>query len=633
MDSSPLHGELLGVERLEERARALAAEFTLARSPQRGPPRLLRRLDHDARALRQTYRTLAGDVRRGEPGTPAAEWLLDNFHLVEGELREIRRYLPTRYYLELPRLAVRGLAGTARVYAMAVELLRYSDARLDAQRLDRFVNAFQAVAPLSIGELWAWPSMLKLALIEHLRRLSEELLHSRAGRRDADEYFNVFEGAQPDGRTPPLPQELHVAFVDQLLQRMREYGAGAAELRKLLEDRLEAMGATVEDAVRAEHQRQAMNHVSMANSITSLRLCSTIDWNDYVEGVSLIEHILQRDPAGLYSRMDFASRDRYRHAVEEMAEPSGEAQVRVAQRAIASARLAAESPVHDPRTAHVGWHLIGAGRRELELDVATRPTPRQWVERQLFAWATPFYLGSLALITALCVLAAVAVARAAGAPAWMWWWTGALVLIPGSELAVSFMQRVVHRFTRPVPLPRLDLRLGIPEVARTMVVVPTLISSVEGVQELIEHLEVHALGNADPFIHFALLTDFPDAATATLPGEDLVLAAAVAGIDELNARYAPGTSDRFYLFHRARQWNGSEDVWMGWERKRGKLEEFNRLLRGATDTGFVTRVGEASVLPLVRYVITLDSDTRLPRDAARRLIGVIEHPLNRPRFD
>jgi cyclic beta-1,2-glucan synthetase len=192
LDSSPLHGELLGVDRLEESARALAAEFTLARDPRRAPPHLLRRLSDDARMLRHAYRTLGGDVRRGEPSHPAIDWLLDNFHLVEGELREIRRHLPSRYYLELPKLAARGRAGSARVYAMAVELLRYSDARLDAQRLERFMNAYQTVAPLSIGELWAWPSMLKLALIEHLRRLSEELLESREGRREADRFFAVF---------------------------------------------------------------------------------------------------------------------------------------------------------------------------------------------------------------------------------------------------------------------------------------------------------------------------------------------------------------------------------------------------------------------------------------------------------
>ena len=269
LDSSPLHGELLGVERLEERARALAAEFTLARNPRRGADRLLRRLSDDTRVLRHAYRALAGDVRRGEPIGLAAKWLLDNFHLVEGELLEIRRHLPTRYYLELPRLATRGHSGHARVYAMAVELLRCSDARLDAQRLDRFINAYQTVAPLSIGELWAWPSMLKLALIEHLCRLSKELLESRRGRLEADRCFVDFENAGANERLPLLPKVLHVAFVDQLLQRMREYGAGAAELRKQLEERLDAAGATVEDAVRAEHQREAMNHLSMGNSITS----------------------------------------------------------------------------------------------------------------------------------------------------------------------------------------------------------------------------------------------------------------------------------------------------------------------------------------------------------------------------
>jgi cyclic beta-1,2-glucan glucanotransferase len=633
LDSSPLHGELLGVERLEERARALAAGFTLSRNPRRGPPRLLRRLSDHTRVLRHAYRILAGDVRRGEPIAPAAEWLLDNFHLVEGEMREIRHHLPTRYYRELPKLATRELAGTARVYAMAVELLRYSDARLDARRLNRFVYAYQTVAPLTIGELWAWPSMLKLALIEHLSRLSEELIESRERRLEADRRFAGFESALASGRAPVLPHLLHVAFVDRLLQRMREYGAGAAGLRKQLEERLDAAGTTVEDAVRAEHQRQAMNHLSMGNSITSLRLCATLDWNEYVEGVSVIEQILQRDPPGVYGRMEFTSRDRYRHAVESLADPSGEAQVRVALRAIESARQASETLGTQSRAAHVGYHLIGGGRRELESDVAHHPPLRQRLKRALFEYSTPFYLGSIALLTALGVAAALAAGGGLAVPGWMQLGVAALALIPASEFAVAFMHRFVHRIAGPLPLPRLDLRGGIPEPARTMVIVPTLISSAEGARALVEHLEVHALGNMDPHLHFALLTDFPDAATERLPGEDDVLAAAITGIEALNARYAPGTADRFYLFHRARRWNGSQGVWMGWERKRGKIEEFNRLLRGAADTSFTVQVGDPGILSRVRYCITLDSDTRLPRDAARQLIGVIEHPLNRPRFD
>jgi len=609
----------------------LAAEFTLSRNPRRGPPRLLRNLADDARVLRHAYRLLAGDVRRGEPIAPAAEWLLDNFHLVEAEMREIRHHLPTRYYRELPKLATRELAGTARVYAMAVELLRYSDARLDPERLRRFIVAYQTVAPLTIGELWAWPSMLKFALIAHMRRLSAELIESRAGRVAADRLFAEFELAQRNGRLPRLPYQLHVAFVDQLLQRMREYGAGAAGLRRQLEERLSASGTTVEDAVRAEHQRQAMNHLSMGNSITSLRLCSTLDWNEYVELVSLIEQILRRDPTGVHGRMDFASRDRYRHAVEALADPTGEAQVRVALRAIESARQAAEKLGADSRAAHVGYHLIGGGRRELEFDVAHHPPFRRRLKEMVFTYASPIYLAALALLTGLGVAAALVAAAAAQAPGWMRFWTGLLALIPASELAVAFTHRVVHRFARPMLLPRLDLRGGVPESARTMVIVPTILSSTENARTLLEHLEVHALGNTDPRIHFALLTDFPDADAEHVPGEEELLATAIAGIEALNARYAPGTADRFYLFHRARRWNASEGVWMGWERKRGKIEEFNRFLRGAG--GFAVQIGAPGILPHIRYGITLDSDTRLPRDAARRLIGVIEHPLNRPRFD
>ena len=302
-------------------------------------------------------------------------------------------------------------------------------------------------------------------------------------------------------------------------------------------------------------------------------------------------------------------------------------------RAIESARQAAEKLGTDSRAAHVGYHLIGPGRRGLESDVAHHPPARHRLKRLVFEHATPIYLGSLALLTGIGVTVAVAAAGVSQAPRSTWIWVAALALIPASEFAVALMHRVVHRIARPWPLPRLDLRGGVPEHARTMVIVPTLISSVEGARALAEHLEVHALGNMDPHIHFALLTDFPDAPSEHLPGEDEVLAAAVAGIEALNARYAPGTADRFYLFHRARRWNGSEGVWMGWERKRGKIEEFNRLLRGATDTSFTVRVGDPEILPRVRYCITLDSDTRLPRDTARQLIGVIEHPLNRPRFD
>jgi cyclic beta-1,2-glucan synthetase len=627
----PFRDELLSVERLDERARSLAARFTVDPSG-RAARSVFPRFDDNVRVLREAYRTLAGDVHRGEFVTAAAEWLLDNFHLVASEIRDVRENLPRGYYGELPKLAAREQAGNARVYALAVELIRHSDSSLDRAQLVRWLDAFQTVAPLTIGELWAWPSMLKLALVENLRRLAEETLAARAARRAADAHVERIDAAGK-GVPPPLPRALHAALVVQLLQRVREYGPRLSAVRTALDAHLAADRQTAEEAIRGEHQREAAAQVSVANVITSLRLCSTLDWTRYVEAVSLVERVLQRDPAGVHGRMEFLSRDRYRQAVEELADGTGEAQVRVALRAVESAREAAESDGPGARAAHVGYHLIGKGRPELEADVAWRPGAGTRLRRFAFAHATAAYLGAIALATAALVGAGAAYARHENASTWVQVGVALLLLLPASEVAVALVQRLAARFAPPRRLPRLDLSAGIPEDARTLVAVPTLLTSIEEVGRLLERIEVLALGNLDPRIHFAILGDFADAATRDLPGDAAILAAARGGIEALNARLGEGRGDRFFLFHRARQWNPAEGAWMGWERKRGKLEELNRLLRGATDTSYDVQVGDRSVLPDVRYCITLDSDTRLPRDGAKKLVGVIAHPLNRPRFD
>ena len=371
----------------------------------------------------------------------------------------------------------------------------------------------------------------------------------------------------------------------------------------------------------------------MANAITSLRLFSSLDWRQYVESVSLVEHVLQRDPAGAYGRMDFLSRDRQRQAVEELAAPNGDAQVRVALRAIESARQAAAKGSTGDRAAHVGYHLIDHGRPGLELDLAYRPKLANRIKRLVFTRATLLYLGSIGLSTGALLAAAAMLARHEGASIRLLALLSLLLFVPAADVAIAIAQRLIAWAIPPRRLPRLDFADRIPEDARTMVVVPTMLTSTASVASLLEHIEVLALGNLDPHIHFAILSDFVDADVCDLPGDPPILAAAREGIENLNRRFGPDHAERFFLFHRARRWNTQERVWMGWERKRGKIEEFNRLLRGAADTSFTVQVGELGILQSVRYCITLDTDTRLPRDVAKTLIGIISHPLNRPRFD
>ena len=336
----PFREELLSAERLEERALGLAASLTVDPSGRRRARSIYPRLTDNARVLRHAYRTLAHDVREGAFVTPATEWFLDNFHLISSEIIEVRENLPRRYYGELPPLAGRQ-ADEARIYAIAVELLRHSDSRLELPQLQRFLNSYQRVAPLTIGELWAWPSMLKLALIENLRRLADEILESRAARRAADTFVSrIDEGPQDAAIT--IPADSHDAYLVQMLHRAREYDVRRSPLRAALEAHLIARNTVAEEVVRVEHQRQATSQASVANAITSLRLCATIDWRQYVESVSLVDNVLRRDPAGVYARMDFLSRDRQRQAVEELAESSGEAQVRVALKAVETARQHAD---------------------------------------------------------------------------------------------------------------------------------------------------------------------------------------------------------------------------------------------------------------------------------------------------
>ena len=631
----PFRDELLSIERLEERALSLAASFTIDPNPRRRARNIFPRFDDNAAVLREAYRTLAEDLRTGQSITSAAEWLLDNFHLVTSEIRDIRQHLPGTYYRQLPTLAPREQDGHTRIYAMAVELVRHSDSRIDRQQLAVFINSYQRVAPLTIGELWAWPSMLRLALIENLRRLAAEIMEARRARLAADAYVARLEREEGD-IARPLPAALDTSSVVQLLHRIREHGLRQSSIRAAVEEHLAASETTAEAAIRSEHQRQAAAQVSVANAITSLRLCSVLDWRQYFESVSLVEQVLQRDPAGAYGRMDFLSRDRQRQAVEELAPTTGEAQIRVALKAVESARQAAVRGSAGGADSHVGYHLIDQGRLGLEADVAYRPRLAKRIRRLVFAHATLLYLGPIAILTSFLMAGAAAYLRHEGGSPRAMVLTLLLLLIPATDMAIALAQRVIAWAIPPRRLSRFDFTdhvHQVPDDARTMVVVPTLLTSVESVAELLEHMEVLALGNLDPCIHFAILSDFVDAPSEVAPDDAAILEAARQGVTELNRRFGPEHSDRFFLCHRARHWNARERTWMGWERKRGKIEEFNRLLRGAADTGFSVQVGATGILPSVRYCITLDTDTRLPRDAAKQLIGIIAHPLNRPRLD
>ena len=587
------------MSRLASAARQLARGHELAaRPPSRPSP--VTHLKELRAYLRATHQGYVEASERELAISYAAEWLLDNYYMVEQAIREVRQDLPDGYYRLLPKLDTPGHEGYTRIHDISVHIIEQCEAHLDAERIGRFVQEYQQVTPLQMGELWALPTMLRLGTLENLARAFESILDEEVLESDT---LNVAAGG-------PQPE------------------------------------------------------VVVANSILSLRMLSTQDWDIFIESVSLVDRVLRADPAGAYSHMEFDTRDRYRKAVEKLARATGREERDVAQAAIdlaagageasdasrsASAAEAAQTTEGDgrgpateplaeptahrlsdmPRNTHVGYYLIDAGRDVLERAIGYRPSLGGRLRATVLRHPAPFYFGAIALVAVLLVAAAAYFVSWAGGSAGQMALAVVVAVIPAITLAVEAANQVATRAVPPRVLPKLDLEMGVPDAYRSVVVIPALLGSEADVEHLVEQLERHHLGNADPNVLFALLTDLPDADAQHLPDDDALVDAARAQIRRLNATYGVDECRPFYLFHRERRWNPAEGRWMAWERKRGKLMEFLGYLTGHGEGSYVVHEGDLERLRGVRYVITLDADTLMPRGTALRLIGTLTHPLNR----
>ena len=631
-----LRRAVFAIEQLELHARSLAAAHELGRYRRGG--RLIERLSESERVIARCHDLMSRAHDDGRRLTPAAEWLLDNHYLIEEQAYLARKHFPRGYSRRLPRLANGELAGSPRIYDIILTFVAHVDGRLDDEALSRYLAAYQSVTHLTMGELWSVPIMLRLALIENLRRVAVSMSLQRlhcdyaaawAKRIDApsDKHESaVLVLAEMVRDDPPLS----TAFVAHFTEALKGRGVTATFVLAWLEQRLLERGQTIEEVVRADSQTQAADQASMANSIASLRLVNATEWRDLVEASSSTEQILRSEPAGVYARMDFATRDTYRHVVEATARRRHLSEDDVARTvvALAAARHAEE---RTDVAAHVGYFLIDRGRPHLERALRGRRASRLLPRRAVRALVLLAWLGPAALLSAAVVLWLVT--HWSGAPAVAWPALVVCAALAASQCAIAVVSWVVSVLRKPRGLPRMDFEQGIPLECRTMVIVPTLLMGTERIAATLEGLELRYLANRDPNLLFGLLTDFTDAALEHVEGDDALLALASGGIDELNTKYGDRAHGSFFLLHRPRLYNPREGCWMGRERKRGKLEDFNALLCGDDRGRFARIVGDRTQLTSIRYVITLDTDTDLPWGAGWRLVGAAAHPLNRPVVD
>ncbi|HZI53273.1 MAG TPA: cyclic beta 1-2 glucan synthetase, partial [Chitinophagaceae bacterium] len=513
-EKSPLRSELFSTDQMEQYAKTLAASHSVI--IERAPEQLLTRLAENEEMLLEVHNLITESAKANSRISPAAEWLLDNFYLIEEQIYIGKKHFPKRYSEGLPRLLKGPSAGLPRVYDIALEIISHSDGRVDLRSLGSFIGAYQTVANLNLGELWAIPIMLRLALIENLRRLAAQIAIDRINKNLADYWADeMTEIAEKDPKNlivvianmaksnPPMVS----SFVAELTRRLLGKGPALALPLTWIEQRLSENGMTTNGLVHTENQKQAADQVSMSNSISSLRFLSNTDWREFVETNSVVEQTLRQDTGGIYAAMDFDTRDQYRHVVEKIAKRSKLSEQEVAQIAIQLAKENAERNAKETRTTHVGFYLIGKGLGQTEKLARMHLTGIEMFHKLVAKIPLSLYIGLSILFTLMLSTALFAKAYSDGLHTG--WLIGLAIVsvICISQFVITLVNWLVTLWIPPHFLPRMDFSRGIPHASRTLVVVPAMLDSISELENLIEKMEVRFLANRNENLHFALLTD------------------------------------------------------------------------------------------------------------------------------
>jgi cellobiose phosphorylase len=622
--------EPLTQEQLVEHASNFAADLGPIYWKKTQSSLLLDRLRNSAEALAKIRKNVAEAEELEQTITISAEWLLDNNHVIQANVEEVQRYLPKDYYNTLPKLSEGPLAGYPRIYAVARDIVEITANRLNRDNLVAYLESFQSVTPLTIGELWALPLMLRFRLIECLHFLALQvesrllegeqasfwgnrlLVVARREPERVNEMLQLLESTHPN----PTPH-----FAEEVLDHLFDEDTVLPIVTNWLQSHFTA---PLNEVLHNEQIQKTVDEVSLSNAVISLIALSQISWSDLLEAVSIVDQLLKKDPAGIYPQMDFNTRDSYRHAIETLSKHSKRPEVEVTNRVLEAAKNGT-SEVEK----HVGYYLIDAGRPIMENALSCSPNFYQGIRRYVNAHDAAVYLGVIFSGTALACVLLGWIAYHWNNNIWLTIGMLALAFFPISEVMVQLTNLILNQLLPPTVLPKLHYERNLPEELRSLVVVPMKLTSQAIIEDNLHHLEVHYLANPDPALRFALFDDFEDAREQHRPEDNALLTIAVKGIEELDAKYGPG---KFFLFHRNRSWSPSENAWIGKERKRGKLYELNRYLVGEFLEEQILKAGDPDALKNIRYIITLDADTQLPKDKAKQLIATAAHPLNIPRF-
>ncbi|MGK0466644.1 MAG: cyclic beta-1,2-glucan synthetase [Clostridium sp.] len=598
--------------------------------------KLISNLDRSYEKILSGYGKIYKEEKNKKEVLPAAEWLLDNLYLIEKEYKNIKYNMPQTYYNDLPVIYKGVMRGYPRVYHIAVEIVSHTDGRVDESVIENFIHAYQNSTALTSGELWAIPIMLRIALIQNISKITEKIVKAEQDKKQAElvaeKLINAFNEGKIVTEISLLDSHnltFNPHFTERLLKLLRDSGIDSEEVYHYVDEKLGAQETSLERTIFLEHQIEANFQISMGNSINSIRVIEGLNWKNYFEKLSTLESVLREDTSCTYAEMDFQSRDKYRHIIEKISKHTKLPESYIAKKAIECCNEC-EITENNSYKRHVGYYLIDDGLSELKEKIGYKNNLIQGIKDRIRKNKENFYIGTIVVFTMIivCLFIVFSLLNDRSISLWRYVLATIVILVPCSEITISIFNWSVNVLGSPSFIPKMAFREAIPEKYSTVVVIPTILNNPSRVRDLVHDLEICYLANAQRNLYFALLGDFVDSDALEGSGDSEVVKEGLLAIEALNKKYCKNEQKIFFFLNRYRQFNEKENKWIGWERKRGKLMEFNEFLRGAENTSYNVVSSNAEHLQSVKYVITLDADTKLPRDAAKKLIGAMAHPLN-----
>ncbi len=641
-------GAILGQNELENYLEKMASNHSLKNNSDKNTYPIPR-LKENFEIITQVYNLLNEHIKLKIPIHPAGEWILDNYYVIDETVKAIKTDLTLKKYTQFLGIETGADSGFARIYVLANEIVNYSDNKIDGKSLNAYLKAYQKKKTLNMEEIWSIPIFVQIALIENIREVCTKIYFSQMQKYKVENIIErlVEKKNKEELKFTQLGEyktkvkgygEMKYPFIEYLSYRLKKYGKQAYPYLSILEEEVEKMGMSISEVAEKEHFDIAIKKISVGNAITSIKNLNRISMVEIFENINGVEEILKQDPANVYEKMDYKTKILYRNSIKEISKKTRISEIYITKKVWQLANDAKqewlknsnlENNEINKKKQHVGYYLIAQGQNELWEKLTGKPKNKISNKNKLILALTFIGIINIAISSLFAIYLYKSVHSIILAIL-----LGILLLIPNQRVIVQIMQYILGKVIKPKPIPKLDFENGVPKESATFIVVPTILNSKEKVHKLMKNLETYYISNQSDNLYFALLGDVTAGKNEKEPFDEEVIKAGINEVNELNKTYKTDGFPIFHFLYRKRTWNAKEECYLGWERKRGLLNQFNEYILGKNKDEFLANTIETAKqtneIPVIKYIITLDADTKLTLNTGLELIGAISHILNTP---